>query len=153
MRFAFVGFLFCLSTLKVELEALSYAYTNFQAMSGHPLVGGGLRLKGARQALDLSGNISPQTSDFMNAVWHTKAQYLFFPLRATYLGLGMGLIREPEIFDSLSGTIEGSLGIELQARASKFFLELGAIAPLKKPIANEDEILKVWPSFTVGYGF
>ncbi len=132
----------CLSTV----SASSFAYTNFHALAGNPMVGGGLRLQGLSTSLDISASTLPGSFD----TFHVKSQLLFYLMRNIYLGAGLGVLKDPESLKGITGSFEGSLGLEWQTRRGRhFFAEFGVIAPFQTPKDNT----RVWPGLSLGYGF
>ncbi len=138
------------SILAVARGKPYYTYTDVQAIGGNPLVGGGMRFLGGRTSIDISGNVLP-TNGFSPLIFHTKAQLLLYPVKGVYLGGGLGLLNEPETLSGVTGSLEGSFGLEWRTRQGRhFFLEASAVAPFQKPSGNA---LRVWPGLTFGYGF
>jgi hypothetical protein len=145
------SFCFLMTALVCAQQKPFYTYTDVQAMGGYPLIGGGIRFLSGRISLDFSGNFMPYNG-FSPLTFHTKGQVLFYPLSGLYVGTGLGLLNEPEgLIKGVSGTVEGSLGLEWRTRHNRhLFLEGTAIAPFQKP---QGDVLRVWPSLTFGYGF
>jgi hypothetical protein len=124
-----------------------YTYGSVHMMAGYPMVGIGIRTQKGVNGFDFSASALPYFVRFSNFAFHCKGLYLFHPKsKGVYMGAGLGLLQEPVNLGGISGSGEGSFGLEWQTRkGNMFFFEADVIAPFPN--------WKLWPGLSFGYGF
>ena len=133
-----------------DLESL-FLYGKMGSMGKIPMTGVGVRVKRGYSGFDLSGAVMPM-NQLNPLIYFAKASYLFFPIeQGTYLGLGGGVLSEPDLIDGLSAFGESSLGYQWRLRnQSHIFLEGNVLVPYKTP---KNDVYRVFPGISFGIGF
>lgn len=127
-----------------------FGYGDVSTMGSHPMVGVGFRSKNGIHAFDLSGHVMPWNR-FSPFIFHAKGIYLLYPRQeGFYGGSGLGLLNEPRSLKSMTGALEATLGYQTKNEDNApIFFEANLIAPFLEP----QNAMRVWPGFTLGYGF
>ena len=143
-----IAFLFPIFAFLFSADQLPYySYGTLHMMGGYPLVGIGLRTQKGVNGFDFSASALPYFVQFSNFVFHLKGLYLFRPVgKGLYMGTRLGFLQEPEMVRGISGTWEGTFGLEWQTKnGNMFFLEADVIGPMSN--------WSIWPGLSFGYGF
>lgn len=149
-----MNFLFCVFLLLLipawgaTHEASILYYGDINTLGALPLVGGGIRYQYAFQGMRLSVNACPVAP---LRVYHVSGLYLLYPKKTHfYLGAGIGMIRESELLNRSTGSLEASLGWEkpLNTKRCRIFFEINAIIPIDR----DASMMRLWPGLTIGYG-
>ncbi len=143
-------FLIAVSAGASAKEKNFFGYGDVSTMGSHPMVGVGVRSRTGIHAFDFSGHVMPWNR-FSPFIFHMKGIYLLYPQReGFYCGSGLGLLNEPRSLKSVTGSLEATLGYQTKNEDNApIFFEANLIAPFIEP----QGALRVWPGFTLGYGF